>query len=220
MVKHMSPDVTKALHYVFDPLCGWCYGAGRTVAALATAPELKLNLLPSGLFSGDGARPMDHDFAAYAWSNDQRIERLTGQRFSDRYRREVLADTNQAFDSSAATVALTAVALTEPGREPDALKEIQQARYVDGKNITQVDTLIAMFWALGLNAAASLLEKFGADLVDANRDRIGRAQKLLQTFDARGVPSFILEQDGQQKLLHSSMAYSNPQAFIDQLSAS
>ena len=27
---------------------------------------------------------MDDDFAAYAWSNDQRIERLTGQRFTER----------------------------------------------------------------------------------------------------------------------------------------
>ncbi|WP_353611301.1 hypothetical protein [Paracidovorax avenae] len=71
--------MTKTLHYLFDPLCGWCYGAGGTVAELAALPGVALRLLPSGLFSGEGARPMSADFADYAWSNDQRIERLTGQ---------------------------------------------------------------------------------------------------------------------------------------------
>jgi putative protein-disulfide isomerase len=27
------------LHYIFDPLCGWCYGAAPLVAAARTVPE-------------------------------------------------------------------------------------------------------------------------------------------------------------------------------------
>lgn len=112
--------MNKTLYYVFDPLCGWCYGAGAAVAALEDVPGLEVELLPSGLFSGEGARSMDDSFAAYAWSNDQRIERLTGQPFSGRYRSKVLADRQQRFDSGAATLALTAVALISPQRELEA----------------------------------------------------------------------------------------------------
>lgn len=209
--------MSKTLHYVFDPLCGWCYGAGGTVAKLAGTPGVELRLLPSGLFCGEGARPMDDDFAAYAWSNDQRIERLTGQPFTERYRNNVLTDRQQMFDSGPATVALTAVALTAPEHELAALKAIQHARYVDGQNITAPDTLVAVLRTLGLDAAAQRLAGFDTELLDANRDRVAKAQTLLRQFGARGVPSFILENNGQRELLHAGNVFSNPQAFVERL---
>lgn len=60
------------------------------LAAFARAPNVTLKLAPSGLFSAAGARPMDANFAAYAWANDQRIDGLTGQNFSPAYREKVL----------------------------------------------------------------------------------------------------------------------------------
>lgn len=209
--------MTKTLYYIFDPLCGWCYGASSTVTTLDNTPDVQLHLLPSGLFSGEGARPMSDDFAAYAWTNDQRIERLTGQRFTDRYRNEVLADRQQMFDSGPATVALTAVALTAPERELQALKAIQHARYLDGKDITRLDTLVAVLQGLGLEEAAARLAQPNDELLAANRSRIARAQTLLSQFDARGVPTFILEDNEQRQLLHSSAVFSNPEAFVKQL---
>ncbi len=209
----------KKLYYVFDPLCGWCYGAGATVTALDHMPDVQLRLLPSGLFSGEGARPMDDGFAAYAWSNDQRIERMTGQRFTERYRSEVLAGQRQMFDSGPATVALTAVALTAPKRELEALKAIQQARYIDGKDITQQDSLVALLRGLGLEQSAARLEQPDAELLTANRTRVDEAQALLAQFGARGVPAFILETGGHRQLLHSSAVFSDPQTFIAQFAA-
>jgi putative protein-disulfide isomerase len=208
--------MSKTLHYVFDPLCGWCYGASTTVSAVSQHPGIQLRLLPSGLFAGEGARSMDEGFASYAWSNDQRIERLTGQTFSERYRSGVLADRQQRFDSGPATLALTAVALSAPQRELDALKAIQRARYVDGLDITRVDMLATVLGALGLQEAAARLTTPDAELLQANRARIDQAQALLQTFGARGVPAFVIEEDGRRELLHASSVYADPQAFVDQ----
>ncbi len=53
--------------YLFDPLCGWCYGASPMLGHLRVA-GISIELIPTGLFSGAGARPMDKGFAAYAWS--------------------------------------------------------------------------------------------------------------------------------------------------------
>lgn len=211
--------MNKTLHYLFDPLCGWCYGAGATVAELAAMPGVELRLLPTGLFSGEGARPMTHDFATYAWSNDQRIERLTGQRFTEQYRSDVLADQRQMFDSGPATVALTAVALTTPVREFEALKVIQQARYVEGRDVTSLDTLVAVLKTQGLDDAAQRLVQPDAALLDANRARVIEAQALLQQFGARGVPTFILEQNGQRHLLPSNTVFSNPKTFLAQVAS-
>ena len=54
------------IDYLFDPLCGWCYGAGPALEKLAGLDNVRLTLAPTGLFAGQGARAMDQHFAAYA----------------------------------------------------------------------------------------------------------------------------------------------------------
>ncbi|WP_308365815.1 MULTISPECIES: DsbA family protein [unclassified Microbulbifer] len=207
------------LRYLFDPLCGWCYGATPALSAVEEVPGATIELLPTGLFSGEGARPMDDDFAAYAWSNDQRIAHLTGQSFTERYREEVLGDRRQFFDSGPTTVALTAVSLTAPARELEALKAIQRARFVDGKDITDLKLLASLLASLGLDEAAAMVEYPDADLLEANRIRINRAGTLLWELGARGVPVFVADTGKERRMLQSSAIYSNPRALIDQLKA-
>lgn len=209
----------KTLHYLFDPLCGWCYGATPAVSALLEFPGIGLELLPTGLFSGAGARPMDDAFAAYAWSNDQRIERLTGQRFSERYRERILGNRQQLFDSGPATVALTAVSLTDPASELEALKAIQQARCVTGSDVTSLAALADLLESLGLKEAAARAAHPDADLLGATRARMGRAQALMREFDARGVPTLIVQSGTKRRVLDHAAAYSNPQALLRQLEA-
>ena len=215
----LETPMPETLHYIFDPLCGWCYGAGAALGAVVETSVVQLRLWPSGLFSGDGARPMDDAFAAYAWSNDQRIQRLTNQPFSERYRAEVLSDRRQMFDSGPASVALTAVMQSQPERELQALEAIQRARYVDGQDVTRPDTLAAILEGLGLRQAALRLTQPDASLLDGHRERVAEAQSMLRQFGARGVPTFIVEREGGRQLLNASALFSDPQAFVVQLTA-
>lgn len=209
--------MNKTLHYLFDPLCGWCYGATPAVSALLESPVIRIELLPTGLFSGAGARPMDGDFAAYAWSNDQRIERLTGQPFSELYRLRVLGDRQRLFDSGPATVALTAVSLTMPARELEALKAIQRARFVDGSDVTSWATLVSLLQGLGIEPAAAKVAQPDEDLLAATRTRIGRAQALMQELGARGVPVLIAESGVKRRIVNHAVFYSDPRALISEL---
>jgi len=209
----------RTIHYLFDPLCGWCYGASRAVAAMAAASNLELRLLPSGLFEGEGARLMDDAFAAYASSNDQRIERLTGQPFSPRYRDRVLANREQRFDSGQATKALTAVWMTSPEREFEALKAFQRARFVDGEDITRTEVLALKLDALGLSDAADMLRADAPQLRAAAASRMTQGQALMRQFGARGVPSFVLEANGRRHLLQTDSLYSDPDEFVTQVIA-
>lgn len=211
--------MTKTLYYLFDPLCGWCYGAMPALSALAETPAVRIELLPTGLFAGEGARPMNSDFAAYAWSNDQRIERLTGQRFTGQYREQVLGDRQRLFDSGPATVALTAVSLTAPSRELEALKAVQSARYVDGKDTTSLETLAGVLCGLGLEQAAAMVAQPDEDLLVANRARMDRAQALMREFGAQGVPTLIAESGAKRWIVNHAAFYSNPRALISELDA-
>jgi putative protein-disulfide isomerase len=211
--------MTKTLHYLFDPLCGWCYGAMPALSALSEVPAVNIELLPTGLFSGQGARPMNAEFAAYAWSNDQRIERLTGQRFTEQYRERVLGDRQRLFDSGPATVALTAVSLTAPARELEALQAIQNARYVDGKDTTSLETLAALLQGLGLEQAAMRIAQPDKDLLAANQARMDRAQALMREFGAQGVPTLVAESGTKRRIVNHSAFYSNPRALANEFEA-
>jgi putative protein-disulfide isomerase len=209
----------KTLYYLFDPLCGWCYGASPALSVVLESEGARLALLPTGLFSGEGARAMDDAFAAYAWTNDQRIERLTGQGFSEPYRTRVLGNRQQLFDSGPATLALTAVSLTAPAREFLALKAIQHARYVDGNDVTSLAVLAGVLGSLGFEEAATKLANPDAALLDANRARVGRAQALMREQGARGVPALVVESGGKRRMLDLAASYANPRALIGQLEA-
>lgn len=211
--------MTKTLYYLFDPLCGWCYGAMPALSALSEVPAVNIELLPTGLFAGEGARPMNAEFAAYAWSNDQRIEGLTGQRFTEQYRERVLGDRQRLFDSGPATLALTAVSLTAPDRELEALNAIQTARYVDGQDTTSLETLAGVLRGLGLEQAAVLVAQPDEGLLSATQSRTDRARALMREFGAHGVPTLVVESGAKRWVVNHAAFYSNPSALAGALEA-
>ena len=133
------------------------------------------------------------------------------------YRDQVLCNLHQPMDSTAATLALTAVAQTQPQREFEALQRIQRARYVDGCNITELATLCELLRCLGLCDAATRLQAATPELHAATNQRIDRACTLMNELSARGVPGFVIQDDGEQRLLPSSMLFSQPMHFARQV---
>ena len=211
----MSTTVT----YLFDPLCGWCYGASPAVQHLGNLNDIRLELAPTGMFSGRGARAMDASFAAYAWSNDERIEKLTGQRFTEAYRTQVLNKPGGRFDSTTATLALTAVAMTAPERELAMLKVLQEARYVHALDTSAVPIVAQLLRDTGLSAAAERLVATDAPLLAANLERTRKAQGLMQTFGAQGVPALVVTDDRGSRLLRGDALYGGFESLLSQLAA-
>lgn len=205
--------------YLFDPLCGWCYGASPILEKLAAQENIAIELAPTGLFAGDGARPMDNNFAAYAWANDERISRLTGQPFSQVYRRDVLGDRTRLFDSGPATLALTAVALTAPDREFEALKAIQKTRYVEGGDITDIATLTTVLRGLGLYKATDFFATHDDELLAACRRRFETARQDMRRFGADGVPALIAGSGNSRRIVRASALFGRIDVLMEGLSA-
>jgi putative protein-disulfide isomerase len=205
------------LTYLMDPLCGWCYGASPALQALAVEPGVQITIAPTGLFAGDGSRPMSPEFAAYAWGNDQRIASLTGQRFTERYRTHLLGDTRKRFDSGPATLALTAVMLTAPDMELHALRAVQEARYADGRDTADVAVLAEVLRELQLDAAAQRLLESDDALVGENRKRMSSARRDMATFGVQGVPNLIVSNGEVRRPVASGRLYSAPALLLKAL---
>jgi len=204
--------------YLFDPLCGWCYGASPVIQQLGQQSTVHLDLAPSGLFAG-GGRTMDAAFAGYAWSNDQRIAKLTGQRFTEAYRQNVLGRLGSRFDSATATLALTAVSLSEPLRELETLKALQEARYVQGLDTCDGSVVETLLRDLGLAVAADRLAASDAELLAANAARIQKARGLMQTFGAQGVPALVVSDDKGSRMLSGNALYGKFDNLLGQIVA-
>ena len=121
------------------------------------------------------------------------------------------------FDSGPATLALTAVNLTQPDRERDALKAVQMARYVDGRDVSSLPILSEILASLGINAAARAILSPDEALVLANRQRIDQAQSLMREFNATGVPTLIIERDGRRYPVPTSALFGGLEALVADL---
>ena len=203
--------------YLFDPLCGWCYGASPMIRKLAQQADLKLELAPTGLFAGRNGRVMDAEFAQYAWSNDLCIGKMTGQPFTEQYRTQVLGQTGSLLDSKLATLSLTAVSLTEPQCEFETLKLMQEARYVHGLDIISPSVVEKLLRDMGLAAAADKLASGATELHLSNDARLQRAQRLMQTFGATGVPALIVTKGDNRRLLRGDALFGSFDELMDLL---
>lgn len=208
----MNTQVT----YLFDPLCGWCYGASPLIQLLGQQAHIQLTLAPTGLFSG-GGRTMDAAFADFAWSIDLRIAKLTGQRFTEDYRSQVLGRLGTRFDSANATLALTAVALSAPKSELETLKVLQEARYVQGLDTCDMPVIQELLLHLGLDQAARLLIANDAELASANTTRLRNARSLMQSVGAQGVPALVVSTDKGDRLLSGNALFGGIDNLIQQI---
>ena len=203
--------------YLFDPLCGWCYGAGPVVEKLARLDGVALELAPTGLFAGAASRPMDTQFASYAWQNDQRIARLTGQPFSDAYREHVLGAVGGLFDSAPATLGLVAVGLDSPALEFDALKTLQHARYQEGRNTSDLGVVSETLAAAGFVETARRVQAPDEALLAAYRSRISAARADMSRFGIQGVPALLLGSGDRRRQVDSRFLYGEFDQLVAEL---
>ena len=85
------------LHYIYDPLCGWCYGAAPLVRVAQEMATVRAH--GGGMMTGNNRQPVSPQLRAYVMQNDNRIAKLTGQPFGEDYFEGLLQDEVAVFDS-------------------------------------------------------------------------------------------------------------------------
>jgi len=203
----------KKVTYLFDPLCGWCYGASPAIHHLMALGNLDVTLAPTGLFVG-GGRVISSAFAEYAWSNDQRIAHMTGQPFSEAYQHNVLGNLGAPFDSAFSTLALTAVKLTNPQREFEALIALQKARYVSGLETSHLEVVVSVLQDMGLTTAAQKLATLDDELQALNSARFHAAQQLMGFHSLQGVPALVAHGETGDRLVPSRLLFEAPTELV------
>lgn len=204
---------TPTLHYIHDPLCGWCYGAAPLVKAAREL--LPVQAHGGGMMAGLARRPVTAELRAFVLPHDRRIAQLSGQPFGAAYRDGLLNDTSAVFDSQppiAAMLAADAVA----GRGLDLLARLQTAHYVDGRRIADRAVLEELAVEIGLDREAFATALRAAD-GEAVQRHIGQTRALMQRLGVQGFPSFVLEDAGGWRRIDIGPFMGRPAEFADWL---
>ena len=183
--------------FIFDPLCGWCYGASGVLDRMGEE-GFGIDLLPIGL--PDEARPIEPDFAQLIWGTDRLVEQHTGQPFTRAYQ-ALLTGGSANLNAWPATLAVIAVARTRPDRQLAALQALQIARFVNGRDTGDMVVVETILREIGLRNAADLVASSNPVLVSAAEAAVIRGRGLLAQHGLDSGPAVLLTaQDGSRLL--------------------
>ena len=204
--------MSATLHFVYDPLCGWCYCAEPLVIAAEKVAGLAIRLHGGGLWPEPTILPTET--RAYIRQMDERAARISGQPYGKAYLEGLLPDPTMTLESRPTTAAVLA-AEELAGKGLAMLRGIQHAHYERGLRVVEPAVLQQVAEEIGLDGAA-----FEARRNEVPVDQhITATQRFMGQIGAGGFPAFVLEAGGQWFAVPHQRFASDPAGFAEWLSA-
>lgn len=187
-----SPHAT--LYYVHDPMCSWCWGFRATWLSLKQQlpPEVKLISLVGGL-AADSKVPMPADMRQYLQDTWRRIQqKIPGTEFNFDF---WALNTPRRSTYPACRAVIAARQLAD--LEEQMTYGIQQAYYLRAKNPSDLDTLVDIAAATGMDA-----EAFSA-LMNSEEIHRSLATELSQvrSIGINSFPGLLMQQQARQQAI-------------------
>lgn len=184
-------NTAATVHYFYDPLCGWCYGAAPLIEHLAERKDIELVLHPGGLFNN---RTIDQASRRHFLDSDQRIHALSGVIFGDAYLAKMRHANSVVLDSIVPIRAILAAG--HCGKSAlEMLKRIQIAHYQLGKTVHAPAVLAELAQAMGIDA-----DVWHATFAATNeQDAISESIRQMMQYQLQGYPSMMVEKQGKRQ---------------------
>ncbi len=180
------------LHYIYDPLCGWCYGSAPLLKAAGEVEGIEIELHAGGMMTGQPVTKL-RDFVL---QHDRRIAELTGQPFGEAYRDALLRDPTAVFDSTPPIAAILAAG----GKDRAMLARVQRAHFVEGLRVADWPVLQALAADIGV----ALSDPPGT------REHVQETRALLQETGGSGFPTFAYRDGLKLRMIESSRYLGHP----------
>lgn len=132
-------EVKPTLIYVYDPLCGWCYGFHPVMEKVRKrfADQMNIEVKPGGLAVGDRAEPIGEGYG-YIKDSLGKVERTTKREFGRNFRL-LVEEGSYFYDSVPPCRAQIVVNEQAPGHSLTFAGKLQSALFRDGKNLNQIE---------------------------------------------------------------------------------
>lgn len=184
------------LIYIYDAICGWCYGFTPVIQQLQTqfGAEMELEILSGGMMLSANHRPAS---AMYTYIQDahKRVEATTGITFGAAFLDEYL-QTDDIMDSEKPGVALTVFKQYQPENAIGFAHDMQLALNYYGKSLNDDQTYTELLEKYKI-PADEFLNKMQED---ENKYATQQEFSMVQQWGITGFPAAILD-NGEQLYL-------------------
>lgn len=150
--KHIAEKIKPEIVYVYDPLCGWCYGFSPVITQVKEkyGSSLDFMVLTGGMVVGDKAGPIGK-VAAYIKNAYKAVEASTGVVFGERFLKDVLEKGDAHFSSEPAARALAVFRMQKLADALSYAAKLQKAIYYEGVHPDDLKRFAAIAGEFGLD---------------------------------------------------------------------
>ncbi len=196
--------------YVYDPLCGWCYGFGTVMDAVwdQYKDSATLEVVAGGMMRGDRVGPVG-EVAPYIRQAYLQVEAHTCVRFGEPYLRDLLGEGATVLDSEPACLMQAAVHRLRPDLDLAFASAVQKAVFRDGMAPRDEAGLRQVAVSLGVDA-----EKLGTVLREdqTHQDMIDMFNRS-ESLRVSGFPTLLLEVENRRYVL--TRGFAGKSALLD-----
>jgi putative protein-disulfide isomerase len=198
--------------YVYDALCGWCYGFSPVINRLYEKYKSKLGIevVSGGMILGKKSGPVGK-VAAYISEAYKQVEDKTGVEFGSAFLEGTLKEGKVVFDSFPPAKALKIVKELKDVRTLPYATDIQKAIYYDGADPSNVDLYKDLASAHGISVKDFEILWSSPDYQVRTHEEFIFAQQLNVT----GYPTVFIEEDSTYHLL--ARGYTSYKVLRDRL---
>lgn len=189
--------------YVFDPMCGWCYGFGKVMNEFKEKHQstIDFDIISGGMVVGEREGPVG-DFADYILGAYKRVEEYSGIKFGEAYLKELRT---KKLWSSSVTPAI-AVEVFKHFKPNDAIAfahQVQQAYYVDGLDLRNDEVYKELIKSYDINETDFLTKLRSQEFKQKTTDTFG----TVANWGISGYPAVIL--------VHNQKYYAIAKGYTD-----
>jgi putative protein-disulfide isomerase len=177
------------LYYVYDPLCGWCYGFSPVMTKVHHEyyEKISINVISGGMVIGDRVAPLS-TIAPYIQGAYKQVEKLSGVQFGAPYLSVLFGKGERIMDSQPPSIAHTYLVEQFPDRATEVAATIQSLIYADGLDPNSHEFRAALGTHFGLDPA-----QFEKDLQDSvYQTKTEDGYRLCQKLGITGYPAVLM----------------------------
>lgn len=179
--------------YLYDALCGWCYGFSPVINKFQEKykDNLSFEVISGGMITGNRIGPIGEVASYISWAYKD-VEKVTGVKFGDEFLNKILKNGKAIFTSIPSSIALSVFKDLDTSNSIQFVSELQKAIYFNGiepENLKAYGQIAAKF---GIDAEAFVIKM--KDLT--YKKQAEEDFKKTTAFGVTGFPSVFVEIDG------------------------
>jgi putative protein-disulfide isomerase len=201
--------------YVYDALCGWCYGFSSVMMKFQEKykDSLSFEVISGGMITGNRIGPIGEVASYISWAYKD-VEKATSVKFGDEFLNKTLKNGDAIFTSIPPAIALAVFKGLDPNNSIRFAAELQKAIYYDGIEPEYIDAYGQIATKFGLDADSFVLKMKDPFYKKLAEDDFKKSADL----KVSGFPTIFIEMRGTYYKIGSGyMTFSDLESNFSQV---